>query len=120
MAVKALREHPYHLPTLQLLVLLLSAQKAYGDGLSVVEETLEEFPEHLGFLQVKAVLEARVGGPEASLPTLKQMLVIWKKMFEDGNFPSLRCESPDPRFPPTGGGGGLSLPSPTAESTCES
>lgn len=64
MAVRALRLFPFHLPTLQLVVLLLSAQKSYSDGLAIVEETLDEYPEHLGFLQLKAALEEKIFGPE--------------------------------------------------------
>lgn len=65
-AVKGLRAFPFHLPTLQLVVLLLSAQRNYNDALSIVEETLDEYPEHLGFLQLKAVLEEKISGPEVS------------------------------------------------------
>jgi len=63
-AVKGLRSFPFHLPTLQLVVLLLSSQKNYSDGLALVEEVLDEYPEHLGFLQLKSALEEKVFGPE--------------------------------------------------------
>ncbi len=66
-AIKALRLFPFHLPTLQLVVLLLSAQKSYADGLSIVEETLDEYPDHLGFLQLKAALEEKTLGPDVNL-----------------------------------------------------
>ncbi|XP_021951202.1 tetratricopeptide repeat protein 7B isoform X2 [Folsomia candida] len=117
-AIRALRVFPFHLPTLQLVVLLLSAQKSYSDGLAIVEETLDEYPEHLGFLQLKAALEEKILGPEVALGTLKQMLVIWKKLFDDGNFP-LRCDSPDSRYP-GGGMGTLQLPSPTDKESVSS
>lgn len=65
-AIRALRVFPFHLPTLQLVVLLLSAQKSYSDGLAIVEETLDEYPEHLGFLQLKAALEEKILGPEVT------------------------------------------------------
>lgn len=63
-AVKALRAFPFHLPTLQLIVLLLSAQKNNYDALAVIDEALDEYPEHLGFLQLKAALEEKTSGPD--------------------------------------------------------
>ncbi|CAL8143136.1 unnamed protein product [Orchesella dallaii] len=111
-AVKALRAFPFHLPTLQLIVLLLSAQKNNYDALAVVEEALDEYPEHLGFLQLKAALEEKTSGPETALGTLKQMLIIWKQLFDDGNL-FMRSESPESRHPGGTGTGTLQLPSPT-------
>lgn len=116
-AVKALRAFPFHLPTLQLITLLLSAQKNNYDALAVVEEALDEYPEHLGFLQLKAALEEKTSGPEAALGTLKQMLIIWKQLFDDGSL-LVRSESPESRHPAAGAtttstGGNLTLPSPT-------
>ena len=61
---RALRANPFHLPTLQLFVLLLSAERNYSDALSVTEEALDEYPDHLGLLQMKAALEEIILGPE--------------------------------------------------------
>ncbi|CAG7716142.1 unnamed protein product [Allacma fusca] len=110
-SVRALRAFPFHLPTLQLIILLLSAQRNYPDALSVTEEALDEYPDHLGLLQMKAALEEVVLGPEAALLTLKQMLMIWKNLFDDGI--TMRSDSPDSRAP----GGTLHLPSPTDRET---
>jgi len=109
-AVKALKAYPFHLPTLELIILLLSAQKNYPDALSVVEESLDEYPDHLGFLQLKAALEDKFYGPEAALPTLKNMLIIWKHLFEDGNL--ARSDSPESKY-----NAHLQFPSPTDRET---
>lgn len=66
-AVKALRAYPFHLPTLQLTVLLLSAQRNYSDALAVTEEALDEYPDHLGFLQMKAALDHKLFGPDVRI-----------------------------------------------------
>lgn len=66
-AVKALRAFPFHLPTLQLIILLLSAQRNYTDALAVTEEALDEYPDHLGFLQMKAALDKKIFGPDVIL-----------------------------------------------------
>jgi len=66
-AVKALRAFPFHLPTLQLIILLLSAQRNYSDALAVTEEALDEYPDHLGFLQMKAALDQKIFGPEVKV-----------------------------------------------------
>ncbi|XP_068086272.1 tetratricopeptide repeat protein 7B isoform X2 [Anabrus simplex] len=72
-----------HVPSLHLLVLLLSAQKQYAEALQLVEAALEEYPDNLNLLYVKAHLELNSQGGEMALLTAKHMLALWKTLYED-------------------------------------
>jgi len=48
--------NPYHLPTIQLLILCLSSLKKYQEALNLCEAALEEFPDHLLLLHIKVSL----------------------------------------------------------------
>ncbi|XP_054156661.1 tetratricopeptide repeat protein 7B-like [Oppia nitens] len=69
-----------HLPSIQLLILCLSALKQYSEALALCETALEEYPNHLIVLYFKAHLEEMVGenGREEALLTAKEMLNCWK------------------------------------------
>lgn len=60
----ALNLRPEHVPSLHLLVLLLSAQKQNQEALQLVEAALEEYPDNLNLLYVKAHLEQNCSGGE--------------------------------------------------------
>ncbi|KAG5883176.1 hypothetical protein JTB14_018193 [Gonioctena quinquepunctata] len=74
--------HPEHSTTLHLLVLLLTAERQYKSALVVVENALEEYPDCLNLMYVKAYLELHVKGGEKALVTAKQMLELWKNSYE--------------------------------------
>ncbi|KAM7300150.1 tetratricopeptide repeat protein 7B [Ixodes scapularis] len=81
-AKRALELNPEHLPSLHLLVLLLSAQKQHSEALQLVTATLEEYPDCLNLMYTKAHLEDYCLGPEEALLTSKQMLLQWKAYYE--------------------------------------
>ncbi|CAN8022351.1 unnamed protein product [Ixodes persulcatus] len=81
-AKRALELNPEHLPSLHLLVLLLSAQKQHSEALQLVTATLEEYPDCLNLMYTKAHLEDYCLGPEEALLTSKQMLLQWKAFYE--------------------------------------
>lgn len=79
----ALNLHAEHVPSLHLLTLLLSAHKQYAEALSLVETALDEYPDNLNLLYVKAHLELHSVGGEEALTTVKHMLFLWKNLYED-------------------------------------
>ena len=98
----ALRMRCQHLPSLILLALLLSTTAAssssgaindadlgslscneYDGAFSLVEASLEEYPQNFDLLYVKALLEEKCHGGEAALVTAKEMLALWKILYED-------------------------------------
>lgn len=79
----ALEFRPEHAPSLQLLILLLTAQKEYKESSKLLEAALEEYPDDLNLLYIKAHLELYDKGGEAALVTAKQMLSVWKVLYEE-------------------------------------
>ncbi|XP_044258625.1 tetratricopeptide repeat protein 7B isoform X2 [Tribolium madens] len=68
--------------TLHLLVLLLTAEREHRNALTIVENALEEYPDCLNLMYVKAHLELHEEGGEKALTTAKQMLELWKNLYE--------------------------------------
>jgi tetratricopeptide (TPR) repeat protein len=60
----ALNLRAEHVPSLHLLILLLSAQKQYAEALHLVAAALEEYPDNLNLLYVKAHIELQSQGGE--------------------------------------------------------
>lgn len=102
----ALRLRGEHLPSLMLLSLLLSTSVASPSShvgspstedeeeshvnqcqgaLSLVEATLEEYPNNFDFLYIKTLLEERCFGGEIALVTAKHMLALWRQLYEDSS-----------------------------------
>lgn len=54
---QALTLNPEHTPSLQLAILLLSAQKKMNEAKDLLESSLEDFPEHIGLLFIRARIE---------------------------------------------------------------
>ncbi|XP_033190579.1 tetratricopeptide repeat protein 7B isoform X1 [Bombus vosnesenskii] len=79
----ALNLRAEHIPSLHLLVLLLSAHKQYSEALHLINSVLEEYPDNLNFLYVKAHLELQSIGGEQALFTIRHMLLLWKNLYED-------------------------------------
>ena len=79
----ALNLRAEHIPSLNLSVLLLTAQKQYAEALRLINTILEEYPENLNFLYIKARLELFILGEEYALFTIKHMLFRWKTLYEN-------------------------------------
>lgn len=78
----ALDLNPEHSSTLHLLVLLLSAEQQHSHALNLVEDALQEYPDCLNLMYLKAHLQIREEGSEQALSTAKQMLELWKNLYE--------------------------------------
>ncbi|XP_055919182.1 tetratricopeptide repeat protein 7B [Eupeodes corollae] len=71
-----------HAPSLHLFSLLLTASKRPREALEVVENALNEFPDNLNLLHVKAHLQLYLEDAETSLITVQRMLNIWREIYE--------------------------------------
>lgn len=54
---QALTLNSEHTPSLQLAILLLSAQKKMKEAKSLLESSLDDFPDHIGLLFIRARIE---------------------------------------------------------------
>ncbi|XP_017770735.1 PREDICTED: tetratricopeptide repeat protein 7B [Nicrophorus vespilloides] len=79
---EALALQPENSSTLHLLTLLLSANRKHEEALEVVEAAIEEYPDSLNLMYVRAHLELHEEGGERALVTAKQMLELWKNLYE--------------------------------------
>ncbi len=70
-AKKALKLNSEHLQSLQLTILILSAQRNYMDALQLTEQALEEYPDNLSFVTLKVRLTEVVHGSEEALQCAK-------------------------------------------------
>jgi tetratricopeptide (TPR) repeat protein len=57
---QALSLNPEHTPSLQLAILLLSAQKKINEAKALLESSLEDFPDHIGLLFIRARIELQI------------------------------------------------------------
>ncbi|XP_076251037.1 tetratricopeptide repeat domain 7 [Rhynchophorus ferrugineus] len=73
---------PEHSSMLHLLLLILTAERQHKLALSIVENALEEYPDCLNLLYIKTHLELHEKGGEVALITAKQMLELWKNLYE--------------------------------------
>uniref|UniRef100_U5EXH9 Putative calmodulin-binding protein n=1 Tax=Corethrella appendiculata TaxID=1370023 RepID=U5EXH9_9DIPT len=71
-----------HAPSLHLFSLLLTANRRPKEALYVVQDAVEEFPDNLNLLHVKAHLELYLQDVETALDTVQQMLTIWREIYE--------------------------------------
>lgn len=71
-----------HAPSLHLFALLLTASKRPREALEVVENALNEFPDNLNLLHVKAHLQLHLQDAETSLVTVQKMLNVWREVYE--------------------------------------
>lgn len=60
----ALILNPEHTPSLQLSILLLSAQKKINEAKALLESSLEDFPDHIGLLFIRARIEMQTEAPD--------------------------------------------------------
>ncbi|GLV31859.1 Tetratricopeptide repeat domain 7 [Carabus blaptoides fortunei] len=78
----ALALRPESSATLQLLALLLSASRQHTEALQLVSAALQEYPDCLNLLYVRAHLELHEDSGDTALATAKHMLVLWKNLYE--------------------------------------
>lgn len=71
-----------HANSLHLFALLLTANRRPREALLVTNDALEEFPENLNLLHVKAHLELHLQDVDTALITVKKMLHIWRDLYE--------------------------------------
>lgn len=71
-----------HAPSLHLFGLLLTASRRPREALTVVEDALEEFPDNLNLLHVRAYLQLHMQDADIALATVQKMLSIWREQYE--------------------------------------
>lgn len=71
-----------HANCLHLFALLLTANRRPKEALMVANDALEEFPDNLNLLHVKAHLELHLQNADTALVTVKRMLQIWRDLYE--------------------------------------
>lgn len=71
-----------HANSLHLFALLLTANRRPREALTVVNDALDEFPDNLNLLHVKAHLELHLHDADTALITVKKMLHIWRELYE--------------------------------------
>lgn len=74
---RAIELNPYHIPSIQLMILLLSALKKYDEALNLCESTIHELGDDLLLLRIKCNLEqclAQKKGYKPALDTAQLML----------------------------------------------
>uniref|UniRef100_A0A1B0F9M9 Tetratricopeptide repeat protein 7 N-terminal domain-containing protein n=2 Tax=Glossina TaxID=44049 RepID=A0A1B0F9M9_GLOMM len=71
-----------HAPSLHLFALLLTGSRRPREALTVVEDALEEFPDNLNLLHIKAHLQLHLQDAEIALVTVQRMLAIWRELYE--------------------------------------
>ena len=83
--------NPVHLPTVQLLIICLTSMKKYKEALMLCESALQEFPNQLLLLFIKANIQQNVceDGMQEALITAKEMLNCCKLLKVNYNQSSL-------------------------------
>lgn len=71
-----------HANSLHLFALLLTANRRPREALLVAEDALEEFPDNLNLLHVKAHLELHLQDADTALVSVKKMLQIWRDLYD--------------------------------------
>lgn len=71
-----------HANSLHLFALLLTANRRPREALLVTEDALEEFPDNLNLLHVKAHLELHLQDADTALVSVKKMLQIWRDLYD--------------------------------------
>lgn len=71
-----------HANSLHLFALLLTANRRPREALLVAEDALEEFPDNLNLLHVKAHLELHLQDADTALLSVKKMLHTWRDLYE--------------------------------------
>lgn len=75
---QAIRLNPYHVPSMHLMILSLSALKKYNEALTLCESTLHEFQDNLLLLYIKCNLEQYVAETRGYKPALNTAQLLLK------------------------------------------
>lgn len=67
---------------MHLFALLLTANRRPREALLVAEDALEEFPDNLNLLHVKAHLELHLQDADTALTSVKKMLHVWRDLYD--------------------------------------
>lgn len=89
----ALKYRPDHQESIHLLVLLLTAQNKHDSALQLLEAALEEFPDSLQLMHVRAYLEEYCNGVEVALVVARAMLKQWRVQYDSN------AQQPSPSSP---------------------
>jgi hypothetical protein len=60
----------------------LTSEKKYEEGMALIQAALQEYPDNLSLMLTKSKLEEVLLGPEYALSTCRQMLELWKELYE--------------------------------------
>lgn len=74
----ALNLYPEHVPSLHLMILLLTAQKQMKDAFELLDSTLRDYPDNIHLYILKIHLELHQQNNETALMIAKRMLSLWK------------------------------------------
>ncbi|XP_022328664.2 tetratricopeptide repeat protein 7B-like [Crassostrea virginica] len=78
----SLRHKNDYFHSLHLLVLLMTSEKKYEEGLTLIQAALQEYPDNLSLMLTRSKLEEVLLGPEYALNTCRRMLELWKELYE--------------------------------------
>lgn len=78
----ALQLRTEHASSLHLFALLLTANRRPREALCVINDALEEFPDNINLLHVKAHLELYLQDAETAVISVQKMLILWKELYE--------------------------------------
>jgi len=79
----ALQLQPDHLPSLHLAILVLSARGEMEEALRLCQHALEEYPDNLVLLALRARLEEKLVGGEQALNTARDMFNLLRDLGEN-------------------------------------
>lgn len=71
-----------HAQSLQLFALILTACHKPNEAMKIIDDALDDFPDNLHLMHVRAHLQLYLKGAEAALGTLQKMIIIWKDLYE--------------------------------------
>ncbi|XP_061172118.1 tetratricopeptide repeat protein 7B-like [Saccostrea echinata] len=71
-----------YMHSLHLLVLLMTSEKKYEEGMTLIQAALQEYPDNLSLMLTRSKLEEVLLGPEYALDTCREMLELWKELYE--------------------------------------
>ncbi|XP_037915615.1 tetratricopeptide repeat protein 7B [Hermetia illucens] len=71
-----------HASSLHLFSLLLTANRRPREALCIAENALDEFPDNLNLLHVRAHLQLHLHDIDTALQTVQKMLSIWRDQYE--------------------------------------
>lgn len=78
----SLRHKNDYVNSLHLLVLLMTSEKKYEEGMTLIKAALQEYPDNLSLMLTRTKLEEVLLGPEYALNTCRRMLELWKELYE--------------------------------------